>query len=174
VPFTGARGCAGTLASSPTAVLCPVCGEVRESVLEEVASGPAIVSRYNKRAVRSASSAEEVLAAAARGNDEAADWTVNAAVQSLGSAIGLLVNVLDPDSVIVGGGLGSAQTVFWDRLPAIVRQHIWSDVHRALPILQASQGPNSGWIGAGLLALERLRVGQGTSIARCDFPNKRE
>ena len=40
-----------------------------------------------------------------------------------------------------------------------VRAHIWSDVHRGLPLLQATRGNDAGWIGAGLLYIILRRRG---------------
>ena len=86
-PWTGAAGCAGTLASAPAVALCPSCNSLANAVLEEIASGPALVARYNARANAKLGSCEEVLAAAARG-DHAAEWVIDTAVQSLGATLG--------------------------------------------------------------------------------------
>jgi glucokinase len=155
VPFAGAHGCTGTIASSPSAVLCPGCGVTRMSVLEELASGTALVRRYNERSRASVPSAAEVLAAAQAG-DAAALWVLDTALESLGATLGWLVNVLDPEALVIGGGLGAAPGPFWDRLAPAVRRFIWSDVHRGLPILQASAGGDSGVLGAALLAWKEL------------------
>lgn len=158
-PFAGVTGCTGTLASSPTRIVCPVCKATREAILEELASGSALVARYRKESGRSVTSAEQVVQAAAAG-DDAADWVVRTAAESLGSTLGLIVNLLDPEALIIGGGLGSAPGIFWERLNPAIREHIWSPVHREIPILQASCGGDSGWIGAALLGWKRLRNNQ--------------
>lgn len=151
MPFAGATGCAGTLASSPLSVLCPECGTMRSAVLEDVASGPALLARYNRRAPVALRSTEEVLCAMI-GGDALAESVVTSAVESLGSTLGLLVNVLDPEGLVIGGGLGAASGLFTDRLIPAIRRHIWSEVHRDLPILRAARGGDSGLIGAALLA----------------------
>jgi glucokinase len=156
-PWVGAHGCTGTLASAPMHVLDPATGRLIGAVLEEIASGPALVARYNRQAGATKARAEEVLAAAGRGDAVAAGVVTTAAV-SLGATIGLLVNVLDPEAVIVGGGLGAAPGLYWDQLGPAIRAHIWSDVHRGLPLLQAVHGGDAGFIGAALLALERRRA----------------
>jgi glucokinase len=60
----------------------------------------------------------------------------------------LIVNTLDPEAVIVGGGLGLAGGLYWDTFVASTRRHIWSDLNRELPILQAQCGVDAGIIGA--------------------------
>lgn len=76
----------------------------------------------------------------------------DSAAQALGAGIGLLINTLDPEAVIVGGGLGLSGGAYWDHLVASTRQHIWSPIHRDLPILAAAS-PHSALIGAAALAL---------------------
>lgn len=142
-PYPGARGNALILASSPLTTLCPVCGAVTEQILEEYASGPALAARYQ----RGATTGQAVLAAVATG-DSAAIEIVQTAGAALGNSVGWLVNVLDPEAVIVGGGLGLAGGLYWDSFIASTRAHIWSDATRELPIRPAALGADAGLIGA--------------------------
>jgi predicted NBD/HSP70 family sugar kinase len=155
-PFLGSNGCTGEIASAPLRVVHPETGELTSAVLENVASGAALVARYNRRTGAALVRAEEVLHAAAAGDATAIDIVETAAV-SLASTIALLVNVLAPEAVIVGGGLGTAPGLFWERLQPAIRAHIWSDTLREVPILQAAHGADAGLIGAALLALERYQ-----------------
>jgi glucokinase len=149
----GARGNAGTLASAPHTTLCSSCGAESRSVLEEIASGPALVARYNRVRPGGAARAEDVTAAASRGEPDAVE-VVRSAARSLGSGIALGVNLLDPEAVIVGGGLGSAGGLFWDCLVRSVREHVWAEAHRSLPVLPAAFGPDAGLVGAGTAVFE--------------------
>lgn len=153
-PFTGARGATGTMASSPLNVTCEKCGHVDQRTLEEIASGPALVARYNQIAAGVAQTGQTVLAAAASG-DEIAATVVRSAVEALGNSVGLLINVLDPEAVVVGGGLGLSEGLFWESFISSTRQHIWSEIHRDLPILHAETGPNAGLIGAAAAAWKK-------------------
>jgi glucokinase len=69
--------------------------------------------------------------------------------------VGFLVNVLDPEAVVVGGGLGLAGGIYWSAFERATREHIWSDTARDLPILPAALGPDSGLIGAAAAAWKR-------------------
>ena len=51
----------------------------------------------------------------AAGGDEAARDVVDSGARALGMGIALLLNVLDPEAVITGGGLGCADTEYWSR-----------------------------------------------------------
>lgn len=98
--------------------------------------------------------AEAVVAAAVAG-DAAASDVVHSAGRALGVSLGWLVNVLDPEVVIVGGGLGSAGGRYWDSLVESTRAHIWSAASRDLPIRPASLGPEAAVVGAALAGARR-------------------
>ena len=149
--FTGARGLTGTMASSPMGLVCEQCGHISRRSLEEVASGPALTARYNERKPGAAKTGHDVLAAAA-GGDVAAIEVVQTGGDALASTLGLLVNVLDPHAVIVGGGLGLSEGAYWESFIAATRRYIWSEAHRDLPILRAATGPDAGLIGAAIAA----------------------
>jgi glucokinase len=156
-PYAGARGNAIILASSPTSVVCPSCQSWARSVLEEFASGPALVKRYNQSRSEAVASAETIVAAAKRGEPDAVR-VLRDAGEALGSGLGFLINVLDPDAVVVGGGLGLAGGLYWEALVESTRRHIWADTTRELPIVPAQLGPDAGLIGAALTAWDRGRV----------------
>jgi predicted NBD/HSP70 family sugar kinase len=72
----------------------------------------------------------EVLAAASAG-DAVAIEVVNSAADQLGSLIALVVNMLDPEAIVLGGGLGLAAGRYRDRLIASARARIWADACRS-------------------------------------------
>jgi glucokinase len=83
------------------------------------------------------------------------------------------VNLLDPDVVVVGGGLGSAPGPFWRLGVAAARDHVWCDAARGLPILQAELGPRSGAVGAAIVGFEASRP-LGTSTGSKAITRSRE
>ena len=153
-PYPGARGNALVLASSPLSTVCPRCGTLVETVLEEVASGPGLVRRYNQVHPGSAARGEDVLAAAGQGDAEALRL-VREAGEALGSGVAFLVNVLDPEAVVVGGGLGLAGGLYWDAFLGSLRRHIWAEATRALPVVRAGLGTDAGLVGAAAAAWSR-------------------
>jgi len=151
-PFRGARGNALVLGSGPDMALCTQCQSITESVLEDYASGPGIVRRYE--AVTddgSVKQTDEILAAADL-HDPAAMQVVTQAATALGNRVGLLVNVLDPDAVVVGGGLGLAGGMYWQIFQQTARSAIWDANTRGLPIVKAALGCDAGLVGAASLA----------------------
>jgi len=150
VPFAGARGNALVLSTSPLTVpLADDSGSVSH-VLETYASGPALAQRYGRGAGR----AEAVFAAAEAG-DAKAIHVLQTAGAALGNSVAFLANVLDPEAIVVGGGLGAASGLYWDSFVASTRQHIWSETTRTLPIVQASLGADAGLIGAAACVAQK-------------------
>jgi glucokinase len=125
-PYRGTHGYAQLIGSGALVFTCPHCGTRVRLSAEDVASGAAL----------------------ARGAAAAAD-----AGETLGSFLALLVNVLDPEALVVGGGLGTAGGEYWDALVRGVRGHVWADHVRDVPVLRAALGTHSGVIGAGLVGL---------------------
>jgi glucokinase len=156
-PYAGSRGAALVIANGATTFSCPVCGSKTRYVLEDFASGPALAARYRAATGNGAQSAEQVLKAGEAG-DAAASEIVESAACALGGAVGLLVNSLDPSAVIVGGGLGSAPGPYWEALVRSIREHLWQDDIRELPILRAELGSRAGVIGAAISAASRIRM----------------
>ena len=154
-PFAGARGNALVLATMPLSTVCTVCGAELHPVLEEFASGPALVARYNQASGQRVERGEAVLAAVEAGDPIAAE-VVGSAGDALGSSVAFLVNVLDPEAVIVGGGLGMAGGLYWERFVASTRRHIYADNSRSLPILPAHLGVDAGLVGAAAAVFQRI------------------
>jgi glucokinase len=157
-PFAGARGLTGTMASSPLPrgdrLLDEKPWQGSMPTLEEIASGPALVARYNQRHPGATRSGEDVVARAMAG-DAGAVAVLESAGEALGAAVGWLVNVLDPEAVIVGGGVGLSGGVYWLSFLSSARRHIWSELHRELPIFPAEKGADAGLIGAAAAAWRR-------------------
>jgi len=158
-PFAGARGNALVLATMPLSTVCTTCGTALHPVLEEFASGPALIARYNQQGGHAVKRGEAVLAAVEVGDPLAVE-IVGSAGDALGSSVAFLVNVLDPEAVIVGGGLGMAGGLYWERFVASTRQHIYADNTRTLPILPARLGVDAGLVGAAAAVFQWIGIGR--------------
>ncbi len=148
-PYAGARGNALVFASAPLSTTCTVCGTDLHPVLEAIASGPALVARYNAVYPGGAAHGQDVVAAAEAG-EPVARRVIQSAGTALGTSIAMLVNVLDPAAVVVGGGLGMAGGLYWAAFVAAARIHIWAEAARDLPIVPAGLDIDAGLIGAAL------------------------
>lgn len=121
--------------------------------VEASGSGPAIRDTY-RRLGGSASDAFEVAARAAEG-DERARAAIDLSATSVGSVVGGLVNCLDPDLVVVSGGVPRIPG-WWQTFEAAARQE-------ALPLLTSvplrpSAGDAAACLGAASLVMEKERT----------------
>ncbi len=151
-PFTGTHGNALVFASSPL-TLYDETGAKQYLALEDFSSGPALVRRYNQRTGKTVTQGQEVFEAAKQGHKEAL-FVLESAGKALGAGIGWLVNVFDPQAVIIGGGLGVTGGLYWERLIVATREHIWSEVSREVSIQKAALGEDAGLVGAASVWLE--------------------
>jgi glucokinase len=149
LPWQGARGGAILLGSS-------VMAEWQEEnvprrwVLEEIASGPALLERYRSLG-GTGNSVRGVLDSYA--DDEAATRAVDEAAKALGIGLATLINLLDPEGVVIGGGLGTAQGPQFDIAVSSARAHIFSERARDIEIIRAECGEDSAVLGAAVIAL---------------------
>ena len=123
-PYEGARGNAIVLGAPPV--------EVR-------VGGLALARRAGVE------TAEQAL------SDPAHASLVDAVAGELGHELAALVNALDPEAVVIGGGLGLVDG-YRERIVAAARSAIEHESTSRLPILPASLGIRSGVIGAALIA----------------------
>jgi len=146
-PYLGARGLTGTFASA-RGVFPAIDGMLSSSLpLEDFSSGPALARRVGQPG-----DARKVVALAGMGQPLARE-VVRSAGFALGSAIAQLVNTLDPERVVIGGGLGCATGFFYDSVRDAFYKHLWSQLHANVPLTQAKLGPDAGIIGAALAAV---------------------
>jgi glucokinase len=122
-----------------------------EVVLEDLASGRALTERYAARG-GVATGVPDLLAAAEAG-DQAAGAVLREGARALGLGLALLVNVLDPEAVVVGGGLGSADTPYWTAAEGYARRYLHGFAE-GIELARGQLGPDAGVIGAGLIGLQ--------------------
>jgi glucokinase len=151
VPHAGARGNALAIASAPVLQSCPACGAESAYVLEDVAGGAGLISLYRIARGAVVTSVSEILHAAQQG-EPVAKALVAKAARALGVTLGIALNMLDPEALIIGGGLGGQAGLYWDSMVDAIRKQVWSAETRALPILRGELGADAGLIGAAATA----------------------
>ncbi|MDO5534930.1 MAG: ROK family protein [Propionibacteriaceae bacterium] len=144
----GAHHLAGEIGHIPTVgaedLLCP-CGRLGH--LEALAAGPAIHRRY--RALGGSpevADTVEVFKAATEG-DGIALRVIRAAATGLGRTLAGQITCLDPDVVVISGGLAEAGPLWWEPLEATVRSEL-VEALAGIPIRPAQLGPVAAILGA--------------------------
>jgi len=74
----------------------------------------------------------------------------------LGAGIGSLVNIFNPDLVVIGGGFGAAGDFILDPAREIVAREGLAGAGKRLRIVRAELGTSAGLIGAALVAFDTL------------------
>ena len=144
-PYLGPRGLSGEFAHIVVADE-PKCRCGNRGCLEMIASAAAIHASY-ERAAGSPIGLPELMRRLDQGEDLAnAVWTT--ATGLLGRALAAYVEMMDPEVVVVGGGLIEAG----GRLLEPLAREAVGRVSRSIPpIVAARFGSQSGLVGAGLL-----------------------
>ncbi len=122
------------------------CG--RTGCVETVLSGPSL-QRFYKSVSGEERSLKEIVARYALGNDLAAKQTIHRLGHFFGKAVSVITNLLDPDVIVVGGGVGNIDEVYTDGL-ASLRNFIFNN-GVDLPILKPALGDSAGVFGAAAL-----------------------
>ena len=164
----GAHGLAGEIGHTIVEPGGPPCGCGNRGCWEQVASGLAI-ARAGARAVADEPGSAiarlaggdprratgELVTEAARQGDVIAVAILAAVARRLGEGIAGLVNILDPDVVVIGGGASEAGDLLLGPLrEAYLAAVEGADVRPEVSIVRAQLGNDAGAIGAALLALE--------------------
>lgn len=123
--------------------------------LEACAAGPAIAAHYAELAgLDSAPDLREVGQQAAARNPHA-QTAIRQGAQILGAALAGLTNTLDPQAIIIGGGVPNLSEVWWGPLRESFAAGVFSPLQQ-LPLLPAELGEQATMIGAAQLAWEQI------------------
>jgi len=145
--LTGPNAIAGEWGHNPLPL--PVAGDLplpacycgRAGCIETYLSGPAL-ARDHEIATGERLAPEEIVR---RG----ADATLARYEERLARALGSVINLIDPDVVVLGGGLSNVQRLY-DNVPRIWGRYIFSDLV-ATRLLPPAHGDASGVRGAAWL-----------------------
>lgn len=77
------------------------------------------------------------------------DLAMTRYIDRLARGLAVIADILDPDVIVLGGGISNLD-VLYDRLPAAIAPHVFSDVF-ATPVRKAMHGDSSGVRGAAWL-----------------------
>jgi fructokinase len=125
----------------------PPCWCGRHGCLELYVSGTGFEADHARVTGGKLSGAE--IAAAARQGDAQAQASLGRYVDRLGRGLAAICNILDPDVIVLGGGMSNLPELY-ARLPAEIARWIFSDVC-STRVVPARYGDSSGVRGAAML-----------------------
>lgn len=121
----------------------PACWCGRRGCLELWISGPGFAARHGDGRTAKA------LMAAARDGEAEAGAALGLYVDRLARGLAMICDVVDPDVIVLGGGMSNVAELY-DRLPGAIAPHVFSDVFTT-PVRPARHGDSSGVRGAAWL-----------------------
>lgn len=119
--FTGAHGAAGEVGFLPAAFGDPAAGSSRRGALEEAVSADAVVRAARERGMSGRLTAKRVFDAA-RAGDPIAVTVVREEGERIALVVAAVTAVLDPDVIVVGGGLGGSADLLLDQVRAALQR----------------------------------------------------
>lgn len=122
------------------------CGRV--GCVEQILAGPA-QERYYANLAGTYRTMKEIVPRYRAGNDPAATATLERFFHFFAKGIANVINVLDPDAVVLGGGLGNIDELYTQSVPRVV-DHLFNP-RLDTKFLRPSLGDSAGVFGAALL-----------------------
>lgn len=136
------------------------CGCGNFGCLEAYAAAPAMINRYRHKLKRTGllynedQLSTEFIFEKASVEEDFAIETINETCDYLGTGIASVVNILNPEMVLIGGGVAEAGDEFIRRIERVIRQKIIKANSDVLKVAKAKLGNDAGMVGAILLAAE--------------------
>ena len=144
----GRHGIAGEWGHNPMRGESTPCYCGRLGCVETVISGPAL-ERYYHDAGRLQATLPEI-ARRADGGDPNAVVTIERLVDKFSEAIAAVINIVDPDAIVIGGGVGQTTRLYAPETRDVIRRHLFNSELRT-EILRPALGDSAGVFGAALL-----------------------
>lgn len=123
----------------------PKCFCGNSGCLERFLCGPALAEAWKGAGNRSVQGIEE----AAASGDQAAQRALDLYVDRLGRACALIVNILDPDAIVLGGGVSNLNCLY-ERVPDVMKRYVITPECKT-KLLKNKHGDSSGVRGAAWL-----------------------
>jgi glucokinase len=146
----------------------PVCGCGNRGCVEALCASSAIIERCRTRLEQHTTPAfEEILRedpgalsirkifAAAKKKDSLALEVIEESARFLAIGVAGVVNLLNPEVVIIGGGVADGGAGYVEVVSKELRQRVCDSAKEKLRIVKAALGNSAGFIGAGILGEER-------------------
>lgn len=145
----------------------PPCGCSQRGCLEALASGMALARQARRRLARGEASslaqaasdelsAREVFAAARAGDALALD-IVQGGARYLGLGLANLISLLNPQALILGGGLSQERELYLEPAAALARERAFAGLGKEVAIVASTLGDDVGLLGAAAVVREGLR-----------------
>jgi glucokinase len=155
-PYRGAIGAGAELGHMVLQLDGPACGGGCDGFghFEALASGQT-ADEAAVALLGSGATAHDLVTRAREGDPEAAAAMTEIG-RRLGAGIGSLVNIFQPEVVVIGGGFAAAGDLLFGPAKEVVAREALAPGRDLVRIVPAELGPKAGLVGAGFIAFEKL------------------
>jgi fructokinase len=122
------------------------CGKT--GCVETIISGPAL-QRFYASITGNSITLKEIVLRHQQNTDEAATQTIQRLCRFFGKAVSVVTNLLDPDVIVVGGGVGNIDVIYTEGLNSL-KEFIFNN-RVDVPVLKPRLGDSAGVFGAAAL-----------------------
>jgi glucokinase len=167
--YHGDSGIAGEIGHTTILPDGPRCGCGNRGCLEALASGTAIAREARERVARGVPTlicdlaqgdseriTARLVAEAARQGDRVAGEILSEAMEYLGIGMANLVNLFNPQVIVIGGGLANVGELLFAAARRVIDQRAFDAAAQAVRLVPAELGDNAGVLGAAAVALAEL------------------
>lgn len=144
----GTQGIAGEWGHNVLDPSGPPCYCGKSGCVERILCGPALEDFYAAESGTRKPMAE-ICAAAEQGSDAAATATIARLVEYFGRAIAVVINILDPDVIVIGGGVSNVAAIYTQGV-ASAKRYVFNDALET-KIVRNALGDSAGVFGAAML-----------------------
>jgi len=167
--YHGASGMAGEIGHITIIPYGPLCGCGNRGCLEALAAGTAIARQARARVARGAPTliadlaggdpervtAKLVAEAASQGDVEAQEVLAEA-MHYLGIGMANLVNLFNPQLIVIGGGLTNIGEMLFGPVQRAIDRRALPTLAQGVRVVRAELGDNAGVLGAAAVALAQI------------------
>ena len=122
------------------------CG--KSGCVEKVIAGPSLEKFYFEKSGNK-KNLKDILSAYQAGNDPFAKETMQRLLHFFGVAVSVLINILDPDAIVIGGGVGNIDLLYSEGIKE-AKKHIFNPELNTI-FLKPALGDSAGVFGAAML-----------------------
>jgi len=167
--YNGTDGCAAEIGHMTILVDGPLCKCGKRGCLEALASGTAIARMARERLAAGGKSClaeltrgkiedvtAELVAEAARRGDALALSVIDEAARYLGIGLANLVNIINPQMIIIGGGVSKMGAMLFRPARKSMKEHAFKLPARTVRVVRPRLGLDAGLFGAAIYTRESL------------------
>jgi predicted NBD/HSP70 family sugar kinase len=150
--LSGPHGICGEWGHNPLSGEEAPCYCGRKGCVEMVCAGPALERYYAGRSGRKIRLPEIVTRASSGDGDAVA--TLERLRSKFAEALAAVINILDPDAVVIGGGVGNLDLLYEAKTREAITEFLFNDRFDT-PLLRPELGDSAGVFGAAMLTAKR-------------------